>query len=115
MFWLLLIILYLTHYIFSNRSFFRLSSPGLCLPVIGHAYKLMIGDGTKDQVNYIWNQYKKKNVNGILWLRSFRVDSVFIGDFETLKYVFNHPDVQAGFKRQVKMFKFTLIYLGKIE
>ena len=28
-------------------------------------------------------------------MRVFKTNIVYVGDFETLKYIFNHPDVQA--------------------
>ena len=32
-----------------------------------------------------------------MFLRSFNLNIVFVGDFETIKYLFNHPDVQLRF------------------
>ena len=34
-------------------------------------------------------------------LNSFGLNLLFVGDFETLKYLFNHPDVQLRFVNEV--------------
>ena len=31
----------------------------------------------------------------MLWLRTFNLNTVFVGDHNTLHYLFNHPDVQG--------------------
>lgn len=87
-------ILCLAYYFSSNRKFFCLPSPGLCLPVVGHVYKLMTEEGKRDPVMFLWKLYKKHQKNGMMHLRSFTLDLVFVGDFETLKYIYNHPDCQ---------------------
>jgi len=96
------LVLLVTYYFISNRKYFSLPSPGLCLPVVGHVYKLMTEEGKKDPVMFLWNLYKKHQRNGMMHLRSFNLDLVFVGDFDTLKYIFNHPDCQG---RVIKAFE----------
>ena len=75
----------------SSKSKYRnLKSPGISLPIIGHSYKLFSNDGIKDPTKTIWEIYKKYNRNGILYMNTFSIDSVWVGDLETLKYVFSH-------------------------
>ena len=93
---LTLIIATLTLYIYKSwRWKYRsLPSPGLCLPVIGHSYTMMNRSVIKDLTNGIWSIYGKYQRNGILYMNTFSINSLWIGDFETLKYVFNLPEVQ---------------------
>ena len=86
--------MWVTFYLSSNRKYFALPSPGLCLPAIGHVYKLLGGEGKKDPVKLLWNLYKKHQKNGMMHLRSFNLNFVFVGDFDTVKYIFNHPECQ---------------------
>merc|ERR1719309_447487 len=65
---------------------------------------------TEDPVNHMWNLYKKNNYKGIMWVRILNLDMAFVGDFDTLKYIFNHPDAQertpevlARFQRDIRM------------
>jgi len=88
-------ILWVTYYFSSNRKYFLLPSPGLCLPVVGHVWKLMTEEAKKDPVMFTWNLYKKYQKNGMMFLRSFNLNLVFVGDFDTLKYIYNHPDCQG--------------------
>ena len=75
----------------SSKSKYRnLKSPGISLPIIGHSYKLFSNDGIKDPTKTIWEIYKKYNRNGILYMNTFSIDSVWVGDLETLKYIFSH-------------------------
>jgi len=71
-----------------------LPSPGIALPFIGHVYLLLSEKFKNDQVNSMWNLWKKHQRNGLMYLKSFGVNMVFIGDFDTLKEVYNHPEVQ---------------------
>jgi len=87
-------ILCVTFYFSSNRKYFILPSPGLCLPVVGHVYKLMGEEGQRDPVNFLWSLYKKHEKNGMMFLRSFNLNLMFVGDFDTVKYIFNHPNCQ---------------------
>jgi len=88
------LILYVTYYFTTNKKYLCLPSPGLCLPIVGHVYKLACEEGKRDPVNFLWNLYKKHQKNGLMHLRSFSLDLVFVGDFDTLKFIFNHPDCQ---------------------
>ena len=108
---LTLAVVYICHFLFINRKYFRLASPGLCLPFIGHAYKLLSGDGRNDPVNVQWDMYKKNNSRGLMWMRVFNTNILYVGDFETLKYIFNHPDVQARTLENLKKhYHFKIIF-----
>ena len=97
-------ILLVTYYYYAtNKAYFLLPSPGLCLPGVGHMYKMMTGDSKKDPVMSLWRLYKKYQKNGIMHLRSFRFDTVFVGDFETLKYIYNHPECQERANEMLKV------------
>ena len=86
----------LTFYCFKTRSWkYRdLPSPGVCLPFIGHSYTMMNKAVLEDLTNGIWNIYRKYQRHGILYINTFSLNSLWIGDFHTLKYVFNLPEVQ---------------------
>ena len=66
---------------------------GICLPLIGHVYKFD-SKTAQDPVGGLWRLYKKYQKDGMLHMNTFGLNIVFIGDFKTLKYVYNHPDVQ---------------------
>ena len=75
------------------RSKYRhLASPGLCLPIIGHAYKMGTKEFKKDSVHEIWRIYKQYHKNGMMYFKLFGINTVWIGDFNTVKYIFNHGD-----------------------
>ena len=38
--------------------------------------------------------YKKHQRNGLMWTRNFNMDILWVGDFDTLHYLFNHAQVQ---------------------
>ena len=40
----------------------------------------------------LWRMYKKHQKDGLMHMNTFGLNTVFIGDFETLKYVFSHPE-----------------------
>ena len=79
--------------IFSETLFNLMHVSGKCLPLIGHVYKFD-SETAKDPVGGLWRLYRKYQKDGMLHLNTFGLNVVFIGDFETLKYVYNHPDVQ---------------------
>ena len=95
-----IIVLTLTLHLLKTKKYNALPSPGLALPLIGHVYKLFTAEAQKDPVNFLWNLYKKYQRNGLMHLNSFTLNLVFVGDFETLKYLFNHPDVQLRFTKE---------------
>merc|ERR1711988_575401 len=90
-------VLLLTYYFLKPTRHSSLPSPGLALPIVGHVYKLVTQEAREDPVNFVWNLYKKYQRNGLMYLRSFNLDIVFVGDFEAVKYLFNHPDAQLRF------------------
>lgn len=91
----------------SKWKYRNLPSPGLCLPIIGHSYKIMNRKVRKDRVNGIWEIFRKYQRNGILYINTFSINCLWIGDFQTLKYVFNLPEVQNR-KISEKFMKMTL-------
>ena len=74
-----------------RNAWSHLPSPGFQLPFFGHPQLLL---DTSDPVKYSWDLYKKFSQKGLLYIKIFTFKSVIVGDFETLKYLFNHPDVQ---------------------
>merc|ERR1711997_266910 len=91
------LVLALTYHLLKTKKYRSLPSPGLALPLVGHVYKLFTAEAQKDPINFLWKLYKKHQRNGLMHLNSFGMNLVFVGDFETLKYLFNHPDVQLRF------------------
>merc|ERR1719219_986150 len=64
----------------------------------GHFFKLLaIKEFETDPVNAMWNMWKKHQKEGMFWMRTFSMNLVFVGDHDTLHYLFNHPDVQGRF------------------
>ena len=70
----------------------HLPSPGIQLPFIGHL-RVLLTD-SNDPINYGWDLYKKFSKDGLLFNSVFNFNTLIVGDFEALKYLFNHPDVQ---------------------
>ena len=91
---LIVLILSLYCYKTSKWRYRNLPSPGLCLPIIGHSYTMMNKTVLEDLSNGIWNIYGKHQKNGLLYMNTFSINTVWIGDFVTVKYVFNLPEVQ---------------------
>ena len=85
----------------SKWKYKNLPSPGICLPVIGHSYTMMNKAVLDDLSTGIWNIYEKYQRNGILYMNTFSINSLWIGDFDTLKYVFNLPEVQKRLDENV--------------
>ena len=59
----------------------------------------------EDQMNALWKLYKKNQKAGMMWMRAFNIDVLFVGDFETLKHLFNHPDFQDRFDSASNLIK----------
>ena len=87
-------VLCLTYFFMRSRPwrYKTFTSPGLCLPFIGHSYKLMNKVIKNDPVNGIWNLYRSHQRDGMLYFKSFGFNNIWIGDFKTVKYIFNHAD-----------------------
>jgi len=87
-------VLLLTYFFMRSRPwrYKTFTSPGLCLPFIGHSYKLMNKVIKNDPVNGIWNLYRSHQRDGMLYFKSFGFNNIWIGDFKTVKYIFNHAD-----------------------
>ena len=90
------VVLAITLYCFktSKWRYKNLPSPGLSLPVIGHSYKMMNRTVLKDMTNGIWEIYRKYQRNGLLYINTLSLNCLWIGDFDTVKHVFNLPEVQ---------------------
>merc|ERR1712212_90334 len=50
-----------------------------------------------DPINGLWEMFRKHQRNGVMWTRNFNMDILWIGDFETLHFLFNHPQVHDRF------------------
>lgn len=88
------LLLTLTYLLLKTKKYNSLPSPGLALPLVGHVYKLYSAEAQRDPVNFLWKLYRKYQRNGLVYLKFCTINVVFVGDFETVKYLFNHPDVQ---------------------
>jgi len=88
-----IVVLLLSIFVKRRWKFRFIPSPGVCLPLIGHVYKFD-SKTAEDPVGGLWRLYRKYQKDGMLHMNTFGLNVVFIGDFETLKYVYNHPNVQ---------------------
>jgi len=103
---LTLLCLCLTYYWINKNKFRSFSSPGLCLPWIGHSHILFSSWFLADPVNSLWKLWKENQKEGFLWVRILSIDNFFVGDFHTLKELFNHPNLQGRLTSGVaKIFK----------
>jgi len=89
------VVLCVTHFVLKRWKFFKLPSPGLELPVIGHIHLMLSSEGQKDPVNFLWNLWRKHNQHGMMYLKMLKLNLMFVGDYETIKYIYNHQDVQG--------------------
>ena len=88
-----------------NWKYKDFSSPGLCLPFFGHSYKFCSKTFKADPVNEAWKMYKKYQRGGMMYFKMFSQDVVWVGDFDTLKYIFNHPDGNGRLDANMEMMK----------
>ena len=52
-------------------------------------------EGRKDPVGHVWRLFKKHSgSSGLLHLRVLKLNLVYVGDLQAVKYIFNHRDVQ---------------------
>ena len=86
-----LVICFLVYKKTYRNAWSHLPSPGYPLPFLGHLDVLF---NTTDPVNYMWGLYNKFSQKGLLYTKILNLNTVLVGDFDTLKYLFNHPDVQ---------------------
>ena len=101
---------------FLNSKYKHLSSPGTCLPIIGHAHKLATKEFKQDPLSAIQKMYKTHQKNGVMYLNTFGREQVWIGDFNAIKYIFNHqhgngrldPEFMTFFKETRKIPKETV-------
>ena len=92
---LTIVAVFLVYYFNKNNKFSHLPSPGWCIPWLGHGYKLMTKECKIDPVNVLWKLYKTHQRQGMMYMKIFTLDFLYVGDFETLKYLFNHADCQG--------------------
>lgn len=45
--------------------------------------------------------YKKYQRHGMLYFKQFGIDTLWIGDFDTVKYIFNHADGNGRLSKSV--------------
>ena len=64
---------------------------------LGHIHKFFTKEMVTDPVKGLWDMYRKHQRNGVMWTRNFNMDILWVGDFDTLHYLFNHPQVQDRF------------------
>ena len=57
---------------------------------------MLSSEGQKDPVNFLWNLWRKHNQHGMLYLKMLKLNLMFVGDYETIKYIYNHQDVQVN-------------------
>jgi len=85
-------VLLLLYWINSARKYAGIPTPKYRLPFLGHIEVFM--GGKANPVNVMWNLYKKYSRGGIMRIEIFGFTNVLVGDFEALKYIFNHPSAQ---------------------
>jgi len=81
------VVLLAIHYYSRAKKYLQLPSPGPPLPVIGHVHKFVTKKWKEDPVNGMVALYRKHQKSGMMWIRSFNIDFVFLGDFDTLNYL----------------------------
>ena len=90
---ILFVITMLLFYYSSQSKFNKFSSP-FCLPILGHLHIFLINKKVRsDPVNGIWELYKKYQKEGMMYIKTLSLNSVWIGDFDTIKCLFNNNDV----------------------
>ena len=89
---------------FLSSKYKHFGSPGPCLPLIGHSYVMMTKEAKKDPAQRIWNLYKKHQKHGMLYFKSIGLNQLLIGDFEAIKYIFNHSDGNGRINDQISRF-----------
>ena len=89
---------------FLNSKYKHFGSPGPCLPLIGHSYVMMTKEAKKDPAQRIWSLYKKHQKHGMLYFKSIGLNQLLIGDFEAIKYIFNHSDGNGRINDQISRF-----------
>ena len=95
----------LTYYLIFKSSqwkYRKFSSPGVCFPLIGHSYRLMNKSASSDVTNSMWELYRKYQRNGMMHINTFTINSIWIGDFQTLKYVLSHSEAQGRLRELIK-------------
>ena len=102
------LLLLLALHLLGTHRFLPLPSAGPCLPFIGHLHLLSSREGREDPVNHLWKLYQKHSRAGMLWTRLLNQDILHVGDFDTIKYIFNHPDAQDRFLPWTHLRQFTL-------
>ena len=90
-----MIVLALVRFMSSNLPWTRLPNPGICFPFFGHLQKFFTKEMVDNPIKGLCDMYRKHQRNGVVWRRNFNMDILWVGDFDTLHYLFNHPQVQS--------------------
>jgi len=101
-----LVILWIVHALATNRKWAQLPSPGFCFPLIGHLHLVLNRDFTADPVNALWKLYQQKQQAGMLWMRALNVNTLFVGDYQLVRHLFNLPEMQL--RDNTEGFKFLI-------
>ena len=88
------IILWITYYITKRWKYYVLPSAGIPLPFLGHFHILATKEAQVDPTGFMWNLWKRSQKRGMMFLKVFNMKMIQVGDFETLKYIYNHPECQ---------------------
>ena len=88
------IALVMVNHVLSNVPWFRLCNPGISFPFLGHIHKFFTKEMVADPVKGLRDMYRKHQRNGVMWTRNCNMDILWVGDFDTLHHLFNHPQVQ---------------------
>ena len=92
MMYLVLIVTFcLVYWLYAWHSVNRLPSPWLYLPFLGHVEVFQKASNTSERLARLYKKYAR---NGIMHVRVFGISNIFVGDLQTLKYLFNHPHMQ---------------------
>ena len=87
-----IVALLLVHH--SKSKFKQFSSPGFCLPILGHFHIFLLDSKIRtDPLNGIWDLYKRHQKSGMMHMKTLSLDTVWIGDFDTIKHLFNRSEV----------------------
>ena len=107
MLFFVLLALAIIYYYSSIKKYLKLPSPSIYIPWLGHIELIL---DANDQLAQFSKVYKKYSKNGLLFVKLFGMDQVLIslmlllkfknnvqvlvGDYETMKLLFNNPLVQ---------------------
>lgn len=89
---LVLLLTLLVYYGLIKRwKYWHIAAPAIFIPPFGHI-ELMIKPA--DPIGNFMTLYKKYARKGMFMTNMFGMDNLFVGDYDTLKYLYSHPQVQ---------------------